>query len=479
MNLGDYDWLGLVEKVVIALVILLVTWIVAKVVRWAVAKLVRSVPLLQRGGDGGQSLGEGLGQIASLLIWLFGLVAVLQVFALEQVLTPVQELLQVSLGFLPNIIAAGVIFFIGVVIARLVKQLIEATVGRVNFYGLANRARSAADRTSEAAGAPGTAAPAGQSGPPPGQAPGGASAEAVDVNRRITSTIANIVFAIIVIVVGIAALQVLGISAISEPATAMLDMILNAIPAIIAAALILGVGVLIAKFIGGLLESTLGSIGTDRFAATLGVEPQQSSVSSILAKIGQVAIVLFFAIMAARALNFPEITLILNEVLALGGRVLFGAIIIGVGFFIANLLARTVGGGTASTIIRYGTLALFVAMGLQYMGIADSIINLAFGAVVVGGALAAALAFGLGGRDTAARTLKRLEDNRASTSTPAAASADATRRTGGAAQAGGGTTGSTGGTGSTGRPATPPQSPPRTPPQSPPGTPPSAPPQAP
>lgn len=413
MNFGDYDWLGLIEKIVIALVILLVTWLVAKVVKWAVAKLVTRVTFLQRGNDGGESLGGGIGQIASLLIWLFGLVAILQVFALEQVLQPVQELLSASLGFLPNIIAAGVIFFIGFVLARIVKQLIEATIGRVDFYALFNRARSAADRTSAAArtqGAPpaGTAAPAGSPvGPPPGQP--GPSPDAANLNHRITSTIANVVFAVILIVVGIAALQVLGISAVSDPATAMLDMILNAIPAIIAAALILGVGVLIAKFIGNLLETTLESLGTNRFAANLGVEPHQASVSSILAKVGQIAIVLFFAIMAARALNFPEITMILNEVLALGGRVLFGAVIIGVGFFISNLLARTVGSGTASTIIRYGTLALFVAMGLQYMGIADSIINLAFGAVVVGGALAAALAFGLGGRDTAARTLKKLE----------------------------------------------------------------------
>ena len=53
-------------------------------------------------------------------------------------------------------------------------------------------------------------------------------------------------------------------------------------------------------------------------------------------------------------------------------------------------------------------LVLFVAMGLKYMGIADSIIELGFGALVVGGAAAAALAFGLGGRDQAARQLERL-----------------------------------------------------------------------
>ncbi|WP_407670719.1 mechanosensitive ion channel [Nesterenkonia sedimenti] len=354
--------------------------------KWAVAKLVTKVPILQRGEDRGESLGDALGQIAGLLIWLLGLVAILQVFALEQILHPVQELLRISLGFLPNIIAAGVIFFIGFVIARIVKQMIEATVGRVNFAGLISRAQAAAQRTPQGTGAHSASAP-----PQPTEAEqGGHSPGAAETNRRITSTIANLVFAIIVIVVAIAALQVMGISAISDPATEMLNIILNTIPAI---------------------------IGADRLAAELGIEPQRSSVSAILAKVGHVAIVLFFAIMAARALNFPEVTAILNEVLALGGRVLFGAAIIGVGFFIANLLARTVGSGTASQIIRYGTLVLFIAMGLQFMGIADSIINLAFGALVVGGSLAAALDFGLGGRDAAARQLKKWERT-AETPTP-------------------------------------------------------------
>nr|WP_324615161.1 mechanosensitive ion channel [Nesterenkonia sedimenti] len=369
-----------------ALVILAVTWLAARLVKWAVAKLVTKVPILQRGEDRGESLGDALGQIAGLLIWLLGLVAILQVFALEQILHPVQELLRISLGFLPNIIAAGVIFFIGFVIARIVKQMIEATVGRVNFAGLISRAQAAAQRTPQGTGAHSASAP-----PQPTEAEqGGHSPGAAETNRRITSTIANLVFAIIVIVVAIAALQVMGISAISDPATEMLNIILNTIPAI---------------------------IGADRLAAELGIEPQRSSVSAILAKVGHVAIVLFFAIMAARALNFPEVTAILNEVLALGGRVLFGAAIIGVGFFIANLLARTVGSGTASQIIRYGTLVLFIAMGLQFMGIADSIINLAFGALVVGGSLAAALDFGLGGRDAAARQLKKWERT-AETPTP-------------------------------------------------------------
>jgi hypothetical protein len=406
MDVQDYDWMGLIERVLIALVILVVTWLLAKAVKWAITKLFQRIPALQRGDAGGASLGSAIGQVAALVIWLLGLVAILQLFAMDQVLQPVQQMLGVALGYLPNIIAAGVIFFIGWILARIVKQLIEATLGRVNFHGFFQRAQSAGQRT-------GTAAEGSRY-----DSSAASDTDPADVNQRITSTVANIVFAIIVILVAISALQVLGIAAISDPATGMLDMILNAVPAIIAAVLILAIGVVIARFIGNLLGTTLENIGTDRFAANLGVEPQQTSVSNILAKVGQIAIILFFAIMAARALNFPEITNLLNEVLTLGGRVLFGAAIIGVGFFVANLLARTAGSGSLSTVIRYGTLALFVAMGLQYMGIADSIINLAFGAVVVGGAVAAALAFGLGGRDAAARQLNKMEKQHSGPGTP-------------------------------------------------------------
>ncbi|MGO1584205.1 MAG: mechanosensitive ion channel, partial [Actinomycetaceae bacterium] len=123
----------------------------------------------------------------------------------------------------------------------------------------------------------------------------------------------------------------------------------------------------------------------------------------------KIAIVVFFAIMATNLLGFPEITAFLEEVIALGGQILFGAAFIAAGVLIATLLRRAIGTGTPAQIVYWATIALFAAMGLSFMGIAESIVNLAFGAVVVGGALAAALAFGLGGRDAAARTLGRAE----------------------------------------------------------------------
>ncbi len=394
--MADIDWLGMAQKLGLAIVILLVTWAVASLVKWAINKLVNKVPVLQRQGADGKAVGQSIGTVASLLVWLFGLVGVLQVFALDSVLSPIQGLLQTIMGYIPNVIGAIFIFFIGFVIARIVRQLIEAAVGMVNFDGLVSKVKKVDTAVTGSTGA--------------AHAQPATARTASTDSTKIASILANIVFGVILIFVTIAALQVLGISAISDPAQQMLNILLGAIPAIIAAALILGIGYFIAKVVGTILESTLTGLGTDNAIAKLGIATDGKSASTIITRIAQVAIMVFFAIMAARALEFPEISNLLNEILTLGGRVVFGGAIIAAGFLIAKIIASAMGEGRATTIVRYATIVLFAAMGLKFMGIADSIITLAFGSVVVGGALAAALAFGLGGRDAAARKLAQLEN---------------------------------------------------------------------
>lgn len=471
----------------LAIVILIVTWIVASIVKWAIAKLVAKVPALQRDGHNGQQVGRSVGQIAGLIIWILGLIAVLQLFALDQVLTPLQGLANGIFSFLPNIIGAGFIFLIGYVFAKIAKQLVVTALGAVDLTKITAKFRSIGDRAVSVAdsdggfrrreapgqqtaafdqvqqGGPQQSGPAGPGQPDPGQqgpgqpgfgqpGPGqtmqhgqpgqppqghpqqgyqgqghpqlghqgqghpgqsmGRSPEA-EANARISNLVGNVVFGIIIIVVSIAALQVLGIAAISGPAQQMLEMFLNAIPLIVAAAILLAIGFAIAKFLGNLLEEILRGVGTDRAIESIGIVPEGTSASSVITKIVQIAIMIFFAIMATRMLGFPEITRILNEILALGGSVLFGAVIIAAGFLIAGIIGRFITNSIASKVLRYSAIALFIAMGLRYMGIADSIINLAFGAVVIGGAAAAALAFGLGGRNAAARLLDKVEDEAA------------------------------------------------------------------
>ena len=163
------------------------------------------------------------------------------------------------------------------------------------------------------------------------------------------------------------------------------------------------------------LQELLGGLGVDRSLEATGLLPENVKASSVIARIVQVAIILFFAIAATQRLGFPELTGILNEILGLGGRVVFGAVVIGAGFLIANLLAKLIGGAEggsmAGNIVRWATIIIFTFMGLNYTGVGDMITETAFSAIVIGMSVAGALAFGLGGRGWAAKKLDEWDKN--------------------------------------------------------------------
>jgi len=372
--------MGLSQKVAIVATILVVTWLLGKGVKWSFIKLVDRVPLFQRVAGTGASIGESLGRILALFIWLLGLIAILQTLHLSSVIGPVQELINAFMSFMPKILGAGIIFFIGGMIAKIVREIIETTLTTVNFDKWANL--------------------------------GGA--EAVTGNSAISKTIGTVAYILIIVPVGIAALDVLSIPAITEPAMDMLQMVLHSVPLIIGACLILGLGFVIARWVGGMIEEVLPGLGFDRAVEAIGIVPEGRSGSGVIATICQAAILLFMTIAATRMLGFPELTLIVETVLGQGANVLFGAVLIAAGVILARiirgLVATAAGEGFAPALVHWLTVGLFVFIGLKQMSIGGQIVDYAFLAIASGAAVAFALAFGLGGRDAAAKKLNDLID---------------------------------------------------------------------
>ena len=110
-------------KVLLALLILIITHFVAKAVQWGVAKMIDRVPVLKRHpGVGGDSVGTELGRLAYWLVWLVGLIAALQPLGLSGVLTPVTALTNEVFAFLPRLLGAGLFFFAGLILARIVRH---------------------------------------------------------------------------------------------------------------------------------------------------------------------------------------------------------------------------------------------------------------------------------------------------------------------------------------------------------------------
>jgi hypothetical protein len=389
-------------KVLIAVLILIATWVVARVVGWVLHKAVDRSPALKRHvtGTPEETVGHQLGTIAKLIIWLVGIMAALRFLGVGQILAPINELVTEIFAFLPKLIGAGLIFFIGLIVARIVKRLVETVLIAANIDGLLARIGIGSTE--------GTVRTSPES-VPPGALPGATRAS-------LARAAGVLVYALIIIPVAIAALQVLGIEAISGPAIAMLNEILAAIPRVLAAALWLGIAFVAGRFLKTIIEAILPPTGFDDAIRSTGVLPPAAFPSRIVANIAMIAVILAAGIEAARQLGGDEIAIFLAQVTALGGKVIFGTLIIVVGIFLARIVSGLVGSGTgeggyAQTIIRYAIIALFTAIGLTFMGLADEIVMLAFGLILGSAAIACALAFGLGGRDAAARVLDRWADD--------------------------------------------------------------------
>ena len=379
-------------KILIAILILIATWIVARAVKWVIQKGIDRTPALRKqvAGKPGETLGSQLGTIAKLIIWLVGIMAALQFLGLGQILAPINTLTLQIFEFLPRLIGFGLIMFIGFVLARIARELVETALVAANVDGLLARA--------------GLAPTEGPERTEPGA-----------TRSSVAKAAGVLLYAFIIIPAAIAAFQVLGIEAISDPAINMLNQILAAIPRVLAAALWIGIAFVAARFLKTIIEAILPPTGFDDAIRSTGVLPANASPSRIVANIAMIAIILIASIEAARQLGGDQIAIFLAQVTALGGKVIFGTLIIVVGIFLSKIIATLVGSGTgeggfAQTIVRYAIIALFTAIGLTFMGLADQIVMLAFGLILGSAAVATAIAFGLGGRDAASRMLERWAD---------------------------------------------------------------------
>lgn len=357
-----------------------------------------------RSGGNQFLLSETLGNALYWFIFLLFLPAILGALELDGLLEPVRGLLDKILAILPNILAALIIGLVGWFIARVVRLIVTNLLKATG-----------ADSLGERFGL--------------GRATGG---------KGLSWLAGYIVYVLILIPAAIAALNTLQLDAISDPATNMLQQILNSLPLIFTAALILAVAYVIGKFVGDLVTNILTSVGFNNVFSWLGIQDRPQTPSNISAPapgsspgaIGTpsttaggvpqqtpselagivvlVGIMLFAAVTATNVLGFEALTAIVTGLIVILGRILAGLVIFAVGLYLANLAFRLIvssGGGQARILAqtaRVAIIALVAAMALQQMGIASSIVNLAFGLLLGAIAVAIALAFGLGSMDIAA-----------------------------------------------------------------------------
>ncbi len=365
----------LLAGLVLALVAALLASVLRAVVKKALSKTTLDEKLSQHADM--EPISDSLSHAAFWLIILLFVPAILGALQMDGLLNPLRAMVAKTLDIVPNAVAALLIGGVGWIVATVLRNL------------TANLLRTAgSDKFGQRSG--------------------------LNESVKISRVVGLLVFLVVFLPALIAAFDALKIAAIAKPATDMLALMLAAVPRIIAAALILVVSWLVASFATGLLAKLLAAIGCDSLPRRVGLAQafDKTSASVFIGRVALFFAMLFAAVEAANQLGFARAGDLIATFIRFGGDILLGSVILVVGFWLANLayagIDRASGPHTKglARIGRIAILAVVLAIGLRAMGIADTIVNLAFGLTLGAVAVAVALSFGLGGREAAGKLME-------------------------------------------------------------------------
>lgn len=387
-----------------ALIWLGIAWLVASLAKLTVSRGLKTFGLndrLNQQVNNEQTTLDISDTIANAIYWLIFLLflpLILEALQLQMALLPVENMVDQILQALPRILKAVILATVGWLVATVVRKVVTNLLTATGIDKMGSRLGM-----SQTSG-----------------------------SQNISGIIGTVVYVLILIPVAIAALSALNIEAITTPAVAMLNNILTFVPKIFAAVVVLIIAYFVAQFVKDLITNLLTSIGFNNLFNWLGLSstPPSSSSSDPSATVLQdgpgttrtpseitglvafVGIILFAAVSATQIMELQALSLIVNRLIFIAGQVLYGLVVLAIGLYLASLAYNliTSSGGSQSKLLgqiaRIGIIVLVSAMALQQMGIATSIVNLAFGLFMGAMAVAIALAFGLGGRDIASSQIQ-------------------------------------------------------------------------
>ena len=207
--------------------------------------------------------------------------------------------------------------------------------------------------------------------------------------------------------------------AISISLSNVLFMILGAIPHVLAFLVILLVGWFIAGLLSKAIAALLRSVhfndltqraGITDFVQRMGVK---TDPAGLVAQIVSWFVRLMALIVAFDALGLPAVSQVIQQFLLWIPNLIVAMVILVIAGLLANALGDIVRGSTSkaglgnpdllATIARVAVWGFAIIIAVNQIGIASTLVNTLFMGFVGALALALGLAFGLGGRDTAAK----------------------------------------------------------------------------
>lgn len=372
-----------IPKLLGAIVILVVGYIIARIVGWIVSKVVNQTGVGDKlasimgsapaKGRKKGSVGAGFGSGAFWVVMLFVAIACLKALGLESVSAPLGAMLNQFFEAVPNIIKAAVIGGVGFLIATIAKMGVH-------------KGLSLGEVDSRLKLAPGT----------------------------LSNSLPLAAFGLIMLLILPAVFAALQMPELSGPIQGMVDSILGFVPKLISAGIIMAVFFLIAKLASTLLTNFLGGTGFNKLPEHLGLSANPNVNPSDLA--GKAAMFVILLTGVTQAVNLLDLDVVSNlfaQVGAFAGPVITGVVILAAGLWLANLARSAVKASSMANadsvagMAFTGVMVMTGVIALKQMQIGGDIVDLGVGLALGGVALALGLAFGLGGRDAAAKFLDK------------------------------------------------------------------------
>ncbi len=330
-------------------------------------------------------VGQVVAETAYWLTLALFVPAILGALQIDGLLAPFRGLVERVLAFLPNLASAAVIIGVGWLLAKVGARIVSSFLATAGI-----------DRVSTRTGLNGALR-----------------------GRRLSSILGTVVYAVVLIPVAIGALDALKLDAITRPASRMLGTFFDVLPAILGATVILLIAYAVGRLLSVATTALLEAAGFDNVLRRLGLAtseetPRRYAPSRIVGTLVLIAVMMLASIEGARLLGFDRVADLAADLAVLGGRVLLAGVIFGVSLFLATAAANTIRksainqASILATVARIAIVGFGSAIALRQVGLADEIIQLAFGLALGAVAVACALAFGLGGREAAGVAIEQM-----------------------------------------------------------------------
>jgi len=215
---------------------------------------------------------------------------------------------------------------------------------------------------------------------------------------------------------------------IADPIRQMLTRILAYLPILLGALIILIVGWIVAKAIRRAVDWLLKVVRFDAMADKTGISEVlrkgdlKTTASQVVSGLVYWLIIIMVLVMTVDALGLPKSSDVLASLFAYIPKVIAALLVLVVAMFLASFVSGIVRAACGNAnlpkpeliagISRWAIIIFAATIAMEELGIAPLLVGTAFNIILGGVVLALALAFGLGGKDAAARYLDELKKRR-------------------------------------------------------------------